>query len=381
MARIAHVWPEAPRRVGEETEVSARVEWPARWPAFWRDRAARLVFRIPADVPVAPEAVGDAFLLGTLFGAMRRADVLHVHAPVGESVVERVDRLQRLWVQRQPAKYDEVEVRVEGKAPEVPGSGPAVLAFSGGVDSAYALHRRTEPGNAEIPPLGAAVWIGGTDVPLSEREGCERSVASARRLVDSRGLPLLVVSTTLRHAIRHSWSHGSAAGLGAVLTLLRGRFSAAVLAAGLTAKESPGFWPQDSTDPPLASSAAFPVVADGLETDRFEKMLAIADWPEAAESLRVCYEPGHFGRNCGECPKCLTTALLARVAFGRAPPFLPRVVTPEDVARLAALRHRPTIRLRLDQARRHARARGIDEPWVRAIDRALGAPEPAATAS
>jgi hypothetical protein len=378
MGRDAHVWPEPPRRVGDETEVAARVEWPATWPRFWRDRRARLWFRVPGDLPLSEVAVGDAFLLGTLFGAMRRARALHVHAPVGEERIGRLARLQRLWVERKPEKYREVEIRPDSTVPEVPATGPAVLSFSGGLDSAYALHRRTQPGNDETPRVGAALLIAGTDVPVSEAEAYEQAFAKARRLTESRGVPLLRATTTLRNGVRHSWSHGSAAGFGAVLTLFRGRFGAGILASGLTAAEAPGFWPQDTTDPPLVSSSAFPVVADGLETDRFEKMLAVADWPEAYDSLRVCYAPGFWGRNCGECAKCLTTALLARLAWGRVPPFMPRDVGPEDVLRLAAVRHAPTIRLRLEQVQRHAAARGVDEPWVRAIDDAIGPLRPAA---
>jgi len=377
----AHVWPEAPRAVGNALEVAAEVEWPFRVSRALKPRRQRVWFRLPADVPVSAGAAADAFLLATVFGAMRLSRGLCLHATASEDLVTNLLRLQALWRERRPDKYREAEIRCDGLAAGASPAGPPVLCFSGGLDPAYSLYRHTRPGAGGV---GAAVMLAGADIPLSEEAAFSEAFARSRRMTDSLGVPLLRVSTNLR-AVKQKWPHSVTAGLAAVLTLFRGRFGSGLVAVGFTREEARRWWPQDETDPPLVSCRAFPIVGDGYEADRFEKLEALRDWPEALDNLRVCYRPGSWTENCGQCLKCSTLLLFARIAFRRRLACLPREATVEDVRSLATCED-PNGRLRLAQVARHARALGVTEPWMDELDRAVRAagiavPAPGSTAT
>jgi hypothetical protein len=361
MTAVAHVWPEPIRRDGDGVEVAATIEWPFdvarvwREPRLWRRRRQRVFVRLPADVAVPEDAVGDTFLLATVFGAMRRASRLHVHAAVTADLVDGLGRLQALWCARRPDKYRVSELAADRLVAGTPARGPSVLAFSGGLDSTYTLARHTRADrDAGAPPLATAVMVA-------------RALARARPIAASRGVPLRVVTTNLRH-VKQNWTHSSIASLAAILGLFRGTHGRALLAIGFTPAEARAWWPQDETDPPLVSSSAFPIVADGWEADRFEKMAALVGWPEALANLRICYKPGVWDRNCGHCFKCLTGMFFAKLACGTMPACMPRDLDDDDIDRMATDPD-PNVGLRMGQLVRHARARGITAPWLeRAVD-------------
>jgi hypothetical protein len=96
-------------------------------------------------------------------------------------------------------------------------------------------------------------------------------------------------------------------------------------------------------------------------------MLALRDWPEAAEHLRVCYRPGSWSRNCGACMKCRTAVLFAHAVFRRAIPCLGRAATLDEARGMVASGD-PVCDLRVAQFVRHARALGLDDEVVRAAE-------------
>jgi hypothetical protein len=51
----------------------------------------------------------------------------------------------------------------------------------------------------------------------------------------------------------------------------------------------------------------FEVIHDSLVENRTEKTIALAEWPETHDSLRVCLWDPKGVRNCGRCPKCIRT--------------------------------------------------------------------------
>ncbi len=372
MTGHAHVWPQGSQSIGDIQEISAVVEWPWRVSRPWRrGLRQRIWFRIPADVPVSDVAIGDACLLGTVFGAMETARRLTIHGVVTEDLLANVAQLGPLWRTRRPDRYRDVELAADAVAPGVAGDGPSILAFSGGLDSAYTLYQHTRAGRPTGGPvIGSALMVLGADIPVEEKDAFAHAVDRARRLTDDRGVPLRIASTNLRH-IHQNWSHSVTAALGALMGLFRARASRGLLAIGFTRPEAALWWPQDDSDPPLVSSHAFPIVGDGYEADRFEKFDAIRNWPVAMDNLRVCYRQGSWSENCGECFKCWILGLFGRIASDRALPCLPRPVTDDDVGKICRASDRNR-NLRLEQALRHARMRGLSQPWMDVVAQALG---------
>ena len=370
--KVAHVWPHPPTRVGEMQEVSADVEWPKRFSHRWRkDQRQRLWIRVPGDVPIPEPAVGDAFLLGTFFGAMHLAAELRVHAKVSDGLVERIVKLGPIWRDRRKDRYRAIEVGADSTAaPAAPRDGPSLLCFSGGLDSAYSVKKWTDPARpAHLPRLYATLMVHGADIPVAEAGSFGIAYARTERMATSRGVTLLRASTNLR-VVRQNWSHSCNATLAGVMGLFRARCARGLLAVGFTTEEGLRWWPQDVIDPPLLSSDAFPVVGDGYEADRFQKLVAIADWPQAMQDLRVCYKPGSWTGNCGECLKCWSLGFFAEVVLGTGIPCLPRRMTVAD-ARAMMRVDDPNLTLRIQQLVRHARARGFHADWLSVFEKAL----------
>ena len=80
--------------------------------------------------------------------------------------------------------------------------------------------------------------------------------------------------------------------------------------------------PTTMTDP-LLSCNDFQIHHDGASYRRLDKMIALADWPEYAGHVRVCWQDDSNGLNCGYCEKCLRTNLIQRVLTGIHPPAFP----------------------------------------------------------
>ena len=189
MSRVAHVWPEPARDVedpdggGPMVEVAATVEWPRRLRDLlqglkvWRARRQRLWIRLPAGTDVPPAAVGDAALLATLFGAMRRAEVAARPRRGDRGAAPERGAAREVWHGRRPDKYARAAARgrPHDRRPSRP-PGPAVLTFSGGLDSAYSLHRHTAPHRpADVGAVGTAMMVAGADIPVDEREAFSRA--------------------------------------------------------------------------------------------------------------------------------------------------------------------------------------------------------------
>jgi hypothetical protein len=119
----------------------------------------------------------------------------------------------------------------------------------------------------------------------------------------------------------------------------------------------------------LLGSSSFAVVHDGAAYNRLEKLRLLAGWGEAIESLRVCPVDPRHDRNCGRCTKCILMILTFRV-LGIEPRCFDPVPTDETVLRRAgSIQSHP---LFVQEARTildEAAARGINEPWVRALRR------------
>lgn len=357
MSRIVHVHPEPPRRVADLVEVAATFTWPPMWPRFWRLRRQRTFIRVPAELDPSEHAVGDAMLLASLFPAMRRARTLRLHAKVSADLLASATRLRDLGVSRRPDKFGPIEIEtdgtVEGEAP----TGPVVLPFSAGLDSSWSMVQMTNPPPAQDErKLGLAFMILGADIPIDAREAFERAFARSQRIADACGVPLRCVETNLR-AMQQNWTLSSNTALGAILTLFRERYGLGRIAVGYSAAEAPRWSPADATDPALLSCRAFPIEGHGYEIDRPGKLEAVLGFAAVVRGLRVCYRPGVYDRNCGDCLKCLTVMLFAKALTGASLPCFPRDVVEADVRAVAAGPD-SHVWIRLAQFVRVARARG-----------------------
>ncbi len=269
----------------------------------------------------------DPFVLGTLQRTMVEAELhgirqLRVRGTVSPSLLGNLERLQVIWerwsadARRPGVRYRRVDIEADEVAEADPPSEPSatVAAFSGGVDSSFTIYRHlmrlAGRGNRDVR---AAALIHGMEIFLSEADDFRGAADRAQRLLDGLGLELIEISTNLRD-LSLAWEDEFGLYLGAVLTLLSGRFGSGLIASSYPYERLHLPYGSTPLTDPLMSSTAFQIVHDGAEFDRVEKAQLLGEWDAARQLLRFCWEGRDKSRNCGHCQKCITTLLSFRLA-------------------------------------------------------------------
>lgn len=296
--RILHVSSPVVEAAPRGTRVSARFRVGCRTKTVW--------FRVsPGEVT----SLADPFVPVALMPAMRRGWRVSIEGAVSERLLRGTEQVQN----RLAGWYPNFR-RAEIACPVAPYSaapprGATACFFSGGVDSFYTLRRHRD----EITDL---VFVHGFDIPLWQRRSRERAAAPVRDFASREGLRLVEVETNLRQFGEPyiGWvDAGFGPALGAVALLLAPRFDRIYIPASVAADELEPMDSHPDLDPHW-SDGRTEVVHDGLEATRFDKILAIADWPAVHTHLRVCYANRPGKPNCGRCMKCLWTMMILRAA-------------------------------------------------------------------
>src|SRR5262249_23133771 len=147
----------------------------------------------------------------------------------------------------------------------------------------------------------------------------------AATLLRSVGVPLHTMATNFQE-LGLEWTQVFAAAIVSGLMFLQETYGTGLLASAVPYDRLIVPLGADPITAPLMSRDPLRVVHDGADASRVEKARAIAEWPEALELLRVCWEGAQKDRNCGECEKCVRTVLDFRLA-GVLPAAFPRDVT------------------------------------------------------
>jgi len=276
-----------------------------------------------------------AFLALALLPAMRLGVRLKVDAAVPREVLEGIERLQAIRSQWHE-ELRPVEVVAESQSSPVSGNGSQKadgfgFFFTGGVDSFHTYIRHRDA-------ITYALYLHGADILLSEEE--HRTVV-AEKLSDAAGemgVKFIEVESNMRDfSDRYCcWGkefHG--VGLVATAMLFAGEIGKVAIASSDPFYRAPPWGSHALTDS-LWSTDRLEIVHDGIESQRYEKVVAISKSDLALKYLRVCgcNEPGVY--NCCRCEKCLRTMVSLRLAgaLDRCPAFH----EPLDLARVAALR-------------------------------------------
>lgn len=314
----------------------------------------------------------DPFLLVAVHHAMdRKASTLWIEgAPVTRSLLASVDEFQRAWAcWRQDltvvplAAEEETEVTVEER--------PALMCFSGGIDSCYSIYRHLlheEP--LRGPRVTAALMVHGFDVPLLDGDGFRTVEARSRRILQHMPLELVTMETNIRN-INLNWDRSHALGCAAALTLMGGRFGTGLI---------PGTFPynllrsggSNPTTDWLLGSRYFGIRNDQAASSRLQKVLALVHWPHALRYARFCWKDDRYG-NCGTCSKCIITAMMLRCAGINSLECFETPVSDEWIAR-----HLPSLsmlsaleRFDVQEILRFAEASRQRFPWVPVLEESV----------
>lgn len=363
MPKSLEIWPQEEKTVDGAMERSAVVELPT-------GGSRTLWFRVPEGTPHALFDRADPFAIALIFLAMRAPAPMKVHGAVSPSLLRNLEELEYIWQCWEPATHTVVELEADVESESQPAPETHALAcFSGGLDACFTAYRHSQDKcGRQRRDLRACLLVHGFDVALSQTEGFARAAQNAQRILDSVNLPLFTMSTNIRE-FDQPWLHSFSTACAAAMAWFQPSFRFGLIASN---ERYDYFKPIGST--PLTdmflSSDAFTIVHDGASFGRVDKVGLVAEWPEALQYLRVCWEGKDGDRNCGRCEKCVRTILNFRVSGHPKPAAFEHDVAVDDIEALPPLTGPWITEYQLILDRAVANGLG-NEPWARAIDRKL----------
>ena len=260
---------------------------------------------------IAVDARAEPFLGVVLLRAMSRHEDISVDptAPMSADYAKSFGAVQRAFKQWNPG------FRIAGIDGTIAERGllndGVICSFSSGVDSLHSFIEHRD----EITHL---LTLGGIDYVTGPRTDIAEVDAKTTRFAAETGKVPVVIDTNVRevcdaYGIRWNYAHG------AILCSL-------VVALGFRRYIIPGSYSYRDLKPwgshplidSLWSTSTTEVVHDALDALRTDKTANIARHPDMLKHLQVCKHSQV--RNCGDCPKCIRTALTLQVlGVGESP--------------------------------------------------------------
>jgi len=251
---------------------------------------------VESDAPMALNV--ESVLAAAFFPALANGDTVVADCLADRTFVENMTKLATVasqwwgWKDRKPFLLD------MSRGPR-PASSRAALFFTGGVDSFCSLLRHP----SEIQSL---ILVHGFDIPLSDAGRWAQAKCWVDQVAQACKIETVHVTTNLRDNevfSRVSWEITHVAALAGVAHLLDRHFGRVFLASS----DVPPPWGSNQRIDPLWSSSAVQIVNDGCHLSRLEKVRFISGSRLVHKYLRVCWENGSSGLNCGYCEKCVRT--------------------------------------------------------------------------
>ena len=288
----------------------------------------------------APEQVEtlDFVVLSLLFCAMRYRTDLFVEGRLSTELLTNLEEFQRAWAMWWPQRYAPVRIGCsEEVSPASSDDRRAVIALSGGVDSAFALLSQTsKPAARDQCKLVSGVMVHGFDIALEDAAGFSVARNRVAAMAERHELPLAVVRTDWRARICEHWADEHGIALAACLSLFAPMAGIGIIGGDEDYRNPALPWGSNYVTNPLLRGDAFRILTVGSGFGRTAKVAQIAKSPGLAESLRVCWQGPEAGRNCGACEKCVRTKLNFMAAGAAIPDTLGAPPTVPEILRLQA---------------------------------------------
>jgi len=266
-----------------------------------------LRFRFPRGATL--EARAEAFVGPALFEAMVRNVPLVIDdpAPLSRALHTRLNDIQRVFA---TWNGELAVVPIEARRlDEPPGTDEVLACFSGGIDSTYTYCVHRDQVTQLLLIEGFAAGRGG------ERDW-EGNVAARTRFARAEGRQLIAVGSNIRgwlakRELSLLLTHGAIV-CSIAATLRPSRF---LVPASYTADELAPWGSHPLVDP-LWSTPATQVIHHGFTEARVEKTRVLCADQRLLDQLQVCWFAGSL--NCGECGKCMRTALTLHLLGARS---------------------------------------------------------------
>lgn len=291
--------------------VSGNKTWRQVFELTWPDMTkVDLWWEYPNSVQQPDTSDCDAALIATVLPAMAQGLNIRVHGCVSPSLLANLEEYQMAWAKWRPESYHVVRMETDRSSKLKDVSEGAVVAFSGGLDAHFSVlsHVRGHVG-ARTQNVKAAVMIHGLDIPLQDKEAYSIASGIAEKTLLDLGVTLINAKTNIREVFPINWEHHCGCGVASGLVGLKSHADCGLIASGEPYDALVTPWGSNPITDPLLSSDNFTIRHDGTGFNRTEKAGFLAEWQYAVKNLRVCWQDGAQGRNCGCCEKCVRTRL------------------------------------------------------------------------
>jgi hypothetical protein len=333
-----------------------------------------LWFSLPSEEKDNITNLCDPFVIATIFYGMKNANEIMVHGQVSPTLLRNLEEFQAVWMSWEPKKYKKIDIKatIEVEPEHYAPTNNSIMAFSGGLDSCFTAfqHKKDFCGRLKCN-ITSAIMVHGFDIPLFDKEGFKRAFEKSKVILDDINVKLIPMATNFRD-LRDYWSHAHAGGLGASLSLFQKSFENGVIAGSFSYNSldlNIGWGSNPLTDLFL-SSERFKIINDGSRYDRVEKLKYLSEnWPFALDYLRVCWKGEQLDRNCCKCEKCIRNILCFYALGKKLPSSFEHDITPKQIENVIV----PDLAILFEYrcCLTAAKSRGINEPWVKALEKGI----------
>ncbi|WP_182359161.1 hypothetical protein [Tomitella gaofuii] len=267
----------------------------------WADKS----YTIETSANVTLRNSATAWLTPSLVLAMKKGLDLSVNGPVDAKALDGATQAQSLFCSWWPDTMHAVKIDATSTTATAPDNRGVGCFFSGGLDSFYSAVKNQ-------PNITHLIFVQGFDIFLKSEDHYETALRGVQAAADELGKELITVTTNIRPLFEYNggWDIGYA--LPNIVHLLSDHLRAVYIPAG----EYGDNLPPRGTHPDLDhlwTSSVTEIIHDGLEANRIAKARAIKESPAAMAHLRVCFANRSDTQNCGECEKCVRTAINLRI--------------------------------------------------------------------
>lgn len=334
-------------------------------------RRELIFYEFAHDPALAPVEHFDGVLCAVIFHAMAERRDVRLHGPATGAILLNLNEYQLAWSRWLPDLYQPVEIDVESVIDgDPPTMGRSISAFSGGVDSSFTLLRNSRYASQPHYAVDTALLVHGFDVTLSNSGALHELIDRTRPIREAAGAQLVIAKTNSKELRLQNWTHSHAAQIAACMHLLSSDFASGLVGSGKSYEALVLRWGSNPVTDHLLSGGALKIVHDGAGFSRTEKVAFLSTSSAALQSLKVCWQGRHQGRNCGECEKCVRTQLnLLAAGVADAPCF----DSPLDLRRIPQIPIWDDWQItELGSIVSFAERRNIDAEWLHLLRNRIG---------
>jgi hypothetical protein len=287
-------------------------------------------FTVPNE-PFLGGADADPFAAAMLMPCMQSGEPLDILPPISPRLLFNLPRIRDIFHTWWP-HLARIPIRAHPRSTRSR-SGPdrAATFFSGGVDSFYSL-LKYQRGTETLPvPLSHLIFMRGVENKLEWGRGVGETERWINDIASAVGVSCIVGETNIRTSLQapkvynpewEKYYFGS--DLAGIALALSSVMAYVCIPSAFDYNHLVAHGSTPLVDEMYSTENTY-VLHDGSECSRANKIAKIAEWDASLvlNYLRVCHMNYGGAFNCGQCPKCVRTAIPLQVLglFDRAQTF------------------------------------------------------------